>query len=386
MKTLQPGLLKPLAQEMLNSTKFFVIIFLILGCLERPSIALELEFFGNNFDKPVLTTHSNDSRIFVVEKTGKIFSLNNNNTEKVLFLDAAPLITTSGNEQGLLSIAFHPNFVENGNLFLFYTAKNGDNTLARLTVAPPSAKQVDLQTLEVLIAQEDPASNHNGGMLSFGKDGYLYLGIGDGGRGGDPWNNAQNLETLLGKIIRINVNHASGYTIPEDNPFIGKDKILPEIWAYGLRNPWRHSFDRETGDLWIADVGQNKWEEIHWQSSESLGGENYGWRLMEGNHCFLPKKDCDSDELVKPVAEYSHKHGCSITGGYVYRGKAIKDLYGKYIFGDFCSGTIWSIDKENNFEMHELMQTDLNISSFGEDESGELYVLDYRGTVFKFTP
>ncbi len=351
-------------------------------------LAVELERYVGGLDSPILLTHSGDSsnRIFVVEKTGKIFTYSHLGKEKHLFLDVEPLITTRGNEQGLLSISFHPNYSENGYLFLFYTATNGDNTLARLTIQPPDAKQINLETLEVLIAQEDPASNHNGGMLAFGKDGYLYLGLGDGGRGGDPWNNAQNLETLLGKMIRIDVNQPNGYSIPETNPFLGEANILPEIWAYGLRNPWRHSFDRQTGDLWIADVGQNKWEEIHWQSSSSQGGENYGWRLMEGNHCYLPKKDCEIDGLIKPVAEYAHQYGCSITGGYVYRGNKIKQLYGKYIFGDFCAGTIWFVDQESDFEIQKLMDTELKISSFGEDAEGGLYVLDYQGSIFKIVP
>ena len=363
-----------------------IFLLVVSYCIIFDAIAANLEPYVEDLNFPVLLTHVADdrSRVFIVEKTGYVFAYNG--VQKYLFLDASSLITTRGNEQGLLSIAFHPSYSDNGYLFIFYTAKNGDNTLARLTVDPPSTIQTDLQSLEVLIAQEDPASNHNGGMLAFGRDGYLYLGIGDGGRGGDPWDNAQNLETLLGKMLRIDVNQASGYSIPNDNPFIEQDKVRPEIWAYGLRNPWRHSFDKETGDLWIADVGQNKWEEIHWRSVESQGGENYGWRLMEGNHCYLPKKECDSGKLVKPIAEYARKFGCSVTGGYVYRGGAIKDLYGKYIFGDFCSGTVWSIDKNKNYEMQELIQTDLNISSFGEDASGELYVVDYRGKVFKLVP
>ncbi len=317
-------LLKLLGRVMCNSLKTIFAIFFVATSFMHYSYAANLRLLHDDVNQPVLLTHANDFRIFIVEKTGKIFAYKG--TQKHLFLDASSLITTRGSEQGLLSIAFHPNFSENGYLFLFYTAKNGDNTLARLTVDRLTDKQTDLKSLEVLISQEDPASNHNGGMLAFGQDGYLYLGIGDGGRGGDPWNNAQNLETLLGKMLRIDVNQSSGYSIPKDNPFVERDNVLPEIWAYGLRNPWRHSFDRETGDLWIADVGQNKWEEIHWRSVDSKGGENYGWRLMEGNHCFLPKKGCDSGDLVKPVAEYAHKYGCSVTGGYVYRGSKIKEL------------------------------------------------------------
>jgi len=377
---------KLLVQKLNNLYKLlFAVILAALFCV-NVVFATDLTLVVDDLNNPILLTHTDSSAVFVVEKTGKVFSYSNSYQDKKLFLDLSSVITARGSEQGLLSIAFHPNYSENGYLFVFYTAKNGDNTLARLTIEPPGAQQTDLQSLEVLVAQEDPASNHNGGMLTFGKDGYLYLGIGDGGRGGDPWNNSQNLETLLGKMLRIDVNQVTGYSIPEDNPFVDLPNVLPEIWAYGLRNPWRHSFDRKTGDLWIADVGQNKWEEIHWRSVDSEGGENYGWRLMEGNHCFLPKKECDSGDLVKPIAEYSHKHGCSVTGGYVYRGDEIKELYGKYIFGDFCSGTIWTINKEQNFELQELMKTDLSISSFGEDASGELYVLDYRGKVFKLVP
>ena len=385
-----PVQLKLLVQKRNSLLKsLLAAIFAALSCVNVVS-ATDLDLVIDGLDRPILLTHADNSGIFVVEKTGKVFLFNEEYQGKKLFLDLSSVITTRGNEQGLLSIAFHPNYSENGYLFIFYTAKNGDNTLARLTVDPSSTSQADLQSLEILIAQEDPASNHNGGMLAFGQDDYLYLGLGDGGRGGDPWNNAQNLGTLLGKILRIDVNQATGYSIPEDNPFIdptvGNENALPEIWAYGLRNPWRHSFDRATGDLWIADVGQNKWEEIHWRSVDSIGGENYGWRLMEGNHCFLPKKECDTGELIKPVAEYSHKYGCSVTGGYVYRGDKIEALYGKYVFGDFCSGSIWSIDKDQDFEMQELMKTDINISSFGEDAEGELYVVDYSGKVFKLMP
>ncbi len=362
-------------------------IYLIIFILSISNVsAVELELYVEDIHLPVLVTHNDEGTNFVVEKTGKVFSYDKNFKNKQLFLDATSIVTTWGSEQGLLSIAFHPKYSKNGFVYIFYTAKNGDNTLARLTVDPANSKQVDLNSLEVLIAQKDPASNHNGGMLTFGKDGYLYLGIGDGGRGGDPWNNAQNLETFLGKMLRIDVDDNSGYSIPDDNPFVDQKNVLPEIWAYGLRNPWRHSFDRETGDLWIADVGQNKWEEIHWQSAESKGGENYGWRLMEGNHCFQPRKNCDDGNLIKPVAEYSHKHGCSVTGGYVYRGQEIKELYGKYIFGDFCTGTIWMIDENNSFLIQELMKTNIKISSFGEDIKGELYVLDYSGKIFKFVP
>ena len=364
--------------------------YLLLILVWDDVYSVQLKLHINNLHAPILITQAVGSEsIFVVEKTGHIYSFDHFGKKKILYFDATSLITSAGSEQGLLSIAFHPEFTENGFLFIYYTAKDGDNTLARLTVRAPSATQIDLENFEVLFAQKDPASNHNGGMLTFGPDGYLYIGMGDGGRGGDPWNNAQNLDTLLGKMLRIDVNQASGYSIPEDNPFVDQENIRPEIWAYGLRNPWRHSFDFDTGDLWIADVGQNKWEEIHWQAVTSKGGENYGWRMMEGSHCYDPKKNCQDSKygkLTLPVAEYSHQHGCSVTGGYVYRGNSIKELQGKYIFGDFCTGTLWTIDKKLNFKMQELMKTDAKISSFGEDASGELYVVDYRGSIYKLIP
>ena len=370
----------------MQKLKFNLTIILITLIWVSQAYAVDLQLVAKDLDSPILLTHANSAEHIIVEKTGKVFVYDSEFKTRILFLDVSSIITAQGSEQGLLSIAFHPEFSDNGFLFIFYTAKNGDNTIARLTVDPPNFEQISLDNLEVLIAQEDPASNHNGGMLAFGNDGYLYLGIGDGGSGGDPWNNAQNLETYLGKMLRINVNQAKGYAVQHDNPFVEQKNVLPEIWSYGLRNPWRHSFDRETGDMWIADVGQNKWEEIHWRSSESKGGENYGWRIKEGNHCFLPKKGCESGSLVDPVAEYSHREGCSVTGGYVYRGEQIKALIGKYVFGDYCKGTIWIIDKYNNFAMQKLLDTKLKISSFGEDANGELYVLDYKGKAYKFVP
>lgn len=369
--------------------KFICTISLLLASLliSQPWAA-ELVLLPQEFKSPVLLTHSNtnDGRLFLVEKTGHVYLLDNSFEQKSLYLDASSLITTRGNEQGLLSIAFHPEFKLNGYLFIYYTANNDDNTLARLTVDPLGGKQIDLDSIEVLFAEKDPASNHNGGMLAFGRDGYLYLGMGDGGRGGDPWNNAQNLQNRLGKLLRIDVNSAHGYSIPQDNPFLAVKNAKPEIWAYGLRNPWRHSFDSLTGDLWIADVGQEKWEEINFQLANSKGGENYGWKKMEGTHCYAPKKECDNGKLSHPVAEYSHKEGCSITGGYVYRGENIPSMIGKYIYADFCSGTIWAIDQKSNFIPQVMMQTSLNISSFGEDEYGEMYVLDYNGEIYKFVP
>jgi glucose/arabinose dehydrogenase len=235
-----------------------------------------------------------------------------------------------------------------------------------------------------------PFANHNGGQLQFGPDGFLYIGMGDGGSGGDPGNRAQNLRTLLGKMLRINVNVPSRYAIPLDNPFAGGRTARREIWATGLRNPWRFSFDRDTGDLFIGDVGQGNWEEINFQQALSLGGANYGWRLMEGAHCFNPSVNCDpgSPPLELPIVEYDHTTGCSVTGGYVYRGIAVPALFGTYVYGDFCSGVIWGANfgPTAGWTAVTLQDTDFLITTFGEDQDGELYVADYgTGTIHKIT-
>jgi glucose/arabinose dehydrogenase len=247
--------------------------------------------------------------------------------------------------------------------------------------ADPSSEQIILQI-------EQPAANHNGGQVKFGPDGYLYIGTGDGGQAGDPWGNAQNPNELLGKMLRIDVTGADTYEVPSDNPILDQTGARPEIWATGLRNPWRFSFDRATDDLYIADVGQNLFEEVHFQPAASPGGENYGWDIMEGNQCFEPPTGCDSDGLVPPVAEYDHGQGCSITGGYVYRGTRFPQMEGVYFFGDFCSGNIWGLRREapGNWEMALLLDTDINISSFGEDIDGEIYVVSYSdGNIYRLT-
>ncbi len=354
----------------------------------QPVGAIQLEKLTDDLNSPVFVTHAADKsgRMFVVEKKGTIAILRDGKRAATLFLDISDLIDSSGSEQGLLGLAFHPDYASNGRFFVYYTASNGDNTLARYQVsdAPDVA---DPRSAQVLFAVKDPAPNHNGGMLAFGPDGYLYVGLGDGGSAGDPWGNGQNRSVLLGKLLRLDVDGDAPYTIPPDNPWPnGVDNARPEIWAYGLRNPWRFSFDRANGDLYIGDVGQNAYEEIDFQPANGQGGLNYGWNTREATHCFR-SDDCQSSDMIDPIAEYDHSQGCSVTGGYVYRGAAFPSLQGLYIFGDYCSGTIWSLhlDASGTWEQRKLLDSKLSISSFGEDEAGELYVVDLGGAIYRVT-
>jgi glucose/arabinose dehydrogenase len=333
---------------------------------------------------PVGLVHAGDGsgRLFVVEQDGTIEIVRNRQRVSQPFLDVRDLVSCC-NERGLLGLAFHPDYANNGFAFINYTDRAGDTVVARYRVDPQNRDRLDPASAVTVLEIDQPFSNHNGGHLAFGPDGYLYIGLGDGGSGGDPGNRAQNMGVLLGKMLRIDVDTLP-YRVPITNPFATSQSIRPEIWASGLRNPWRYSFDRLTGDLWIADVGQNEWEEVNVQTAASTGGENYGWRLMEGSHCFNPSTNCKSGSLVLPVAEYSHEEGCSVTGGYVYRGRNYRSLRGAYLYGDLCSGRIWATSPAGNgtFTTQLLLDTDLTITSFGEDEAGELYVVDYGGTVY----
>ncbi len=330
-------------------------------------------------DDPVYLTHAGDGsgRTFVIEQAGRIRVLRDRRLEPAPFLDMTSLVR-SGGERGLLSMAFHPAYSRNGRFYVNYTDREGDTVVAGYTVSD-HAERADPTSAIQLIAIEQPYGNHNGGQVAFGPDGYLYIGMGDGGWAGDPRNRAQNPRSLLGKMLRIDVDSSAPYAIPADNPFARSDDAAPEIWALGLRNPWRFSFDRLTGDLYLGDVGQNKWEEIDVQPAASRGGENYGWRIMEGAHCFNPATGCARPDLTAPIHEYSQAQGCSVTGGYVYRGVAIPDLAGTYLFADYCAGTIWGLTQDDGgaWLRTTLLKTGFAISSFGEDEAGELYVLDY---------
>jgi glucose/arabinose dehydrogenase len=314
------------------------------------------------------------------------------------FLDVSSRVSR-GSEQGLLSLAFHPEYAKNGRFFVSFTDRRGDTRVVERRVSPEDPDRADASFEREILYVAQPYSNHNGGLILFGPDGKLYIGLGDGGSGGDPHGNGQNLACLLGKLLRIDVDAApapgKAYAIPPDNPFAdGRGRARPEIWAYGLRNPWRYSFDRATGDLYIADVGQNLWEEVDVAPAARRGGENYGWNVMEGLHPFRrPRGGGPAPALVAPVVEYGHDAGCSITGGFVYRGEAIPALRGVYFYADYCSGMIRSFRYEKGEVKDALDWTALvnprrnsQWSSFGEDAKGELYLLSLGGDVYRFAP
>jgi glucose/arabinose dehydrogenase len=334
---------------------------------------------------PLGVTHAGDGsgRLFVVQRGGKVRVVKSGTLQSGNFLDVGSRISCCG-ERGLLGLAFHPDFATNRYLYVYYTRTDGDIMLTRLR-ADTALTSASLSTEVPLLRIEHSArSNHNGGALAFGPDGYLYIGTGDGGGSNDPDNNGQDKNTLLGKILRIDVNGTGSgpydnYAIPSDNPFVGVDGA-DSVWAWGMRNPWRISFDRETGDLFIGDVGQDRYEEVDRESNASTGGGNFGWDIMEGKHCRVSGCTPPANDVL-PVAEYTHSLGCSITGGYVYRGSH-RDLQGLYVFGDFCSGRIWTMPNAGS-SITVRRDTSLSISSFGESESGELYVTDLNGVLYR---
>lgn len=343
------------------------------------------QVIASGFSAPIQVTNAGDGthRLFVVEQTGKIRIVKNGSVLSTPFLDLTGLIVCCG-ERGLLGLAFHPNYASNGYLYVDYTrASDGATVIARYRVSASNANQVDPASALVLFTISQPYTNHNGGQLLFSPvDGYLYIGMGDGGGSGDAQNRAQNTGSLLGKILRLDVDHGSPYAIPPDNPLVG----LPgndEIWALGLRNPWRFSFDRLNGDLYIGDVGQNLWEEIDFQAENTPGGKNFGWRCREGAHNFNFSGSCSSLTLVDPIAEFSHSVGYSVTGGFVYRGEDYPNLTGRYFYADYVTGQIWSLYKTSESPLIWStptleLDTSFNISSFGEDENGEIYVVNYN--------
>ncbi len=357
------------------------------------ALKLALRPVTSGLRNPLYVTHAGDGsgRLFVVERPGVIRVIVDGSLAEAPFLDLRDRVGSSGSEQGLLGLAFAPDYSRSGHFFVNYTDRRGDTVVSRFTVfANPDVADPRSEFLVLKLPQ--PAANHNGGMLLFGPDGYLWIGTGDGGAANDRFGNGQNPDTLLGKMLRLDVttNRSVPYLVPGDNPWVNADwngrSVRDEIWAVGLRNPWRYSFDRATGDLWIADVGQNLYEEVHYVPAGAAGGLNFGWPIMEGTHCFPQTADCQRAGLEIPVAEYAHGAGdCSVTGGYVYRGTQFPALVGVYLYGDYCSGRIWGLAREGDgWRSVLLLETGLNISSFGEDEAGELYVTDLRrGGVYR---
>jgi len=364
----------------------------------RERSSLTLRPFLSGLDAPLYltATKSQPNSVYVVEQPGRIRVATNGKLSARPFLDIRSKVK-SGGEQGLLSVAFHPNYAKNHKLYVDYTDVNGDTRVVELRsrngVASPSGRQ--------LLFVDQPFDNHNGGQLAFGPDGYLYIGMGDGGSGGDPGNRAQNLNSLLGKMLRIDVDHpAAGrhYRSPASNPYVGRAG-LDEIWSRGLRNPWRWSFDRLTSQLWIGDVGQDRWEEVDRSNPQGTvpagRAVNYGWRVLEGRACFRPATGCSTAGKQPPLVVYSHAAAtvgnCSITGGFVYRGAAYPVLTGVYLFGDFCSGRIWGVSSRAytpataTLLRSATVSPRLAISSFGQDEAGELYVCDLNGAIYRIT-
>ena len=340
-------------------------------------VTLELRPVAGGFEAPTYVTHAGDgsNRLYVVEQGGAIHTMVNRRVDAEPFLDLSDL-TDRGGERGLLGLAFHPDFEDNGRFFVDYTDTEGDTVVAEYR---SRSGRGDPGSAKVLLRFDQPYPNHNGGALEFGPGGYLYVAMGDGGSAGDPEDRAENSDELLGKLLRIDVDGASPYAVPTSNPFAERGG-RPEVWAYGLRNPWRFSFDRPTRTLWIADVGQSAREEVN-RVAFNRGGLDYGWNEMEGTACYEPPTGCDAQGSVTPITEYSHEDGCSITGGYVYRGRRFPVLRGGYFFSDFCSGKMWAIDAEGPARQRpiELLDTEHAVSSFGVDARGELYLTDLAG-------
>jgi len=348
-------------------------------------VTVAVEPFAEVEGGPLAIAPSRDGtgRLFVASRAGQIWSVGADGTvPPTPMVDLAPFIV-SGGEQGLLGLALHPDFPDDPRAFVNYTGENGDTSISSIALDPADSARFDVGTLQRLLFIDQPYANHNGGATVFGPDGFLYLGLGDGGGGGDPEGNSQRLDTLLGKILRIDVDaEGPAYGIPPGNPFADRDG-MDEIWEYGLRNPWRLSFDRETGDLWIGDVGQGAWEEID-VARGGAGGMNFGWNRMEGGHCYA-SDTCATDGLQLPVTEYGHDRGCTVIGGHVYRGGAIPQLEGDYLFADYCSGRIFAIDSATDSLVApaEVGHVEGSVSAFGEDEAGELYVTTLGGTIYK---
>ncbi|KXN97923.1 hypothetical protein LS48_14115 [Aequorivita aquimaris] len=362
---------------------FYFIPFLLFSTLLIAQ-DVSIEFFKGNFDSPLSLQHTDDDRLFIVEKGGEIKIIQGDGTVNATpFLNISGIISTNG-ERGLLGMAFHPDYSNNGYFYVYYTNTSGNTQVSRFSVDSGNPDLADPSSELFLLDYNQPETNHNGGNLAFGPDGYLYIASGDGGGSGDPNDRGQDLGYLLGKILRIDVDNPSGgnnYGIPSDNPFVGDPNALDEIWAYGLRNPWRFSFDFTDNNIWIADVGQTSREEIN-RANVGEAGLNYGWRCYEGTQPFNTQGCPQQSELTFPLTEYTHAGGnCSITGGYVYRGSVYSDIPGLYFFADFCSGLIGTVDNSGNLVEHGNFSG--SWVSFGEDVNKELYIIDFGGDIYQ---
>ncbi len=366
--------------------KNFFTFFLLLGCVQlsyAQTGSVALVPFSSGYTLPLGIENCNDNRLFIVQKTGQVIICNaQGNKTATPYLNISDRITTTGSEQGLLSLAFDPNYNSNGFFYVNYIDKSGNTQISRFTVSNANRNLADITSEKRLLQIVQPYSNHNGGCMRFGPDGFLYIAAGDGGSGGDPQNNAQNPASLLGKILRIDVNTNNTYNVPASNPFVNATGYRSEIWALGVRNPWRFSFDAVSGALIIADVGQDAWEEVNLQFVKNKGGENYGWRCYEGNHAYNTNTCGEMSDYVFPVYEYPHSDltgDCSVTGGFVYRGKKYPALFGRYFCADYCSGIIRMLSVKNK----EITEEDVfkgdafAYTSFGEDRSHELFITNY---------
>jgi len=366
----------------------------VAGQPDLASLEIELVPVAVGFDQPLLVLGAGDGsgRLFVAEKGGLLKVVRDGAVWPEPFLDMTDAVSTDS-ERGLLGVAFPEGFAEHGRFYVSYTDRTGTSVISRFLAEDDAASRASETPL---LRVPQPYPNHNGGHIAFGPDGYLYAGLGDGGSGGDPMGNGQDLMSLLGAMLRIDVGESQDrtgghpvptYKIPEDNPFADGIAALPEIWSYGLRNPWRFSFDRETGDLWIGDVGQNAVEEIDFQPASSTGGENWGWNLFEGTSPYPPDRTVteNQDDFAWPIVEYRHPTGRSVTGGHVYRGTDYPQMRGVYLYGDFVTGRIWGLVRRAGGapENRELLASDLQVVSFGEDDEGELYVVDFAGTLYR---
>lgn len=372
---------------------------LVPSCTPSASENLALEVVAEDLLNPVyVTSPPNDPRLFIIEQPGRIRIIKDGVLLDTPFLEIGSLVRADGKEQGLLGLAFHPDFAQNGRFFIDYTTEetNGGTRIAEYAVSADNPDVADT-TEKKLIDVPQPATNHNGGMLAFGPKGYLFISLGDGGGGNNQYCTAQNTGDLLGGLLRIDVDSASPYGIPADNPFADGDGGEPEIWDIGLRNPWRFTFDRETGDMYIGDVGQGSWEEVDFEPANSPGGVNYGWNAMEGTHCFAggcdeDKPACNDPSLTLPIHEYDQRDSdlCSMTGGYVYRGSCLTAFVGAYFFADYCLGNVWTLRVKDGAATEVTERTaDFDIglgglASFGEDATGELYIVRREaGTVYR---